>query len=107
MPVVGNVIPEERGTRSRPVMQSVISDGRGTRSRPVVPAWFCAGVVGTCGWRAREGDRSAEHAYAADRFAREIVGFLTCFGGALAAADRQTVGRAPRQRLRLITAEWN
>ena len=42
----------------------------------------------------REGDRVAEHAYAADRFAREIVGFLKVIGGALAAADRQPVGRA-------------
>jgi len=32
---------------------------------------------------------------AADRFAREIVGFLKVVGGALAAADRQTVGRQP------------
>ena len=38
--------------------------------------------------------RAAEHAYAADRFAREIVGFLKVVGGALAAADRQPVGRA-------------
>jgi len=38
-------------------------------------------------------DRAAEHAHAADRFAREIVGFLTPFGGALAAADGQAVGR--------------
>ena len=59
-----------------------------------MPAWFCACVVGACGWHSNERDRSAEHAYAADRFAREIVGFLTLFGGALAAADRQTVGRA-------------
>ena len=27
----------------------------------------------------KEGDRSAEHAHAADRFAREIEGFLTLF----------------------------
>jgi hypothetical protein len=58
-----------------------------------MPAWFSAGVVGACGWRASEGDRVAEHAYAADRFAREIGGFLKVVGGALAAADRQTVGR--------------
>ena len=37
---------------------------------------------------------AAEHAVAADRFAREIVGFLTPFGGALAAAERQSVGPA-------------
>src|SRR4051812_42414302 len=38
-------------------------------------------------------DRSAEHAVAADRFAPEIVRFLTHFGRALAAAERQPVGR--------------
>src|SRR4051794_18432775 len=38
-------------------------------------------------------DRSAEHAVAADRFAPEIVRFLTRFGRALAAAERQPVGR--------------
>jgi hypothetical protein len=37
--------------------------------------------------------RAAEHAYAADRFAREIVGFLKVLGSALAAADRQPVRR--------------
>jgi hypothetical protein len=35
----------------------------------------------------------AQHAHAADRFAREIVGFLTRFGSALAAADAQPVRR--------------
>ena len=55
--------------------------------------WYRAGVVGGCGWRANDDDRVAEHAYAADRFAREIVGFLKVVGGALAAADRQPVGR--------------
>jgi hypothetical protein len=38
-------------------------------------------------------DWSAEHAVAADRFAREIVGFLKVVGGALAAAERQSVRR--------------
>ena len=38
-------------------------------------------------------DRVAEHAVAADRFAREIVRFLKVVGGALAAAERQLVGR--------------
>jgi hypothetical protein len=33
----------------------------------------------------------AQPAVAVDRFAREIVGFLNVIGGALAAADRQTV----------------
>jgi len=36
-------------------------------------------VVGTCGWHPNDGDRSAEQAVAADRFAREIVRFLTHF----------------------------
>ena len=39
-------------------------------------------------------DRSAEHAVAADRFAREIVRFLAVCGDALAAAERQSVGPA-------------
>jgi hypothetical protein len=42
-----------------------------------MPAWFPEGVVGACGWRPEMVDRDAEHAYAADRFAREIVAFLT------------------------------
>ena len=58
-----------------------------------MPAWYQDGVVGACGWRASDGDRDAEHAYAADRCAHEIVGFLKVVGGALAAADRHTVGR--------------
>jgi hypothetical protein len=36
-------------------------------------------------------DRDAEHAAVADRFAREIGGFLTRFSSALAAAKRQPV----------------
>jgi hypothetical protein len=57
----------------------------------------CAGVI-LCRrgalMRAAEGNErpAAEQAHAADRFAREIVPFLTRFGGALAAADGQTVG---------------
>ena len=44
--------------------------------------------------RAAKGNEkpAAEHAHAADRCAREIAGFLTRFGGALAAADGQSVG---------------
>ena len=34
------------------------------------------------GGKLSDGDRSAEHAYAADRFAREIVRILTVFLGA-------------------------
>jgi len=63
-------------------------------------------VVGRCGWRASEGDRVAEHAYAADRCAREIVGFLKARRGALAAADRQAVGRQPIQALIPCTARY-
>ena len=40
----------------------------------------------------RMASRAAEHAYAADRFARAIVGFWEARRGALAAADRQPVG---------------
>ena len=54
--------------------------------------WYRAGVVGGCGWRANDDDRVAEHAYAADRCAREIGGFLKARRGARAAADRQAVG---------------
>jgi len=72
--------------------------------------WYRAGVVGGCGWRANDDDRVAEHAYAADRFAREIVGFLKVVGSALAAADRQTVGRpssVPLSRLgRCSLVRW-
>jgi hypothetical protein len=42
-------------------------------------------------------DGAAEHAVAADRFAREIAGFLKVIGGALAAAERQSVG--PKAKL--------
>jgi len=37
---------------------------------------------------------AAEQAVAADRFAREIVGFLKSSCSALAAAERQALGRA-------------
>jgi hypothetical protein len=39
-------------------------------------------------------ESATEHAVAADRFAREIVPFLKRIGGALAAAERQSVGPA-------------
>jgi len=39
--------------------------------------------------------RAAEPADAADRFAHEIVGFLTVVLGALAAAEHQTVSPLP------------
>src|SRR5438034_11666215 len=55
------------------------------------------GTVGVwsahAGGNPKEGERSAEHAHAADRFAREIVGILARFRGALAAADGQAVRR--------------
>ena len=54
-------------------------------------------MVGGYEWQASDDDRDAEHAYAADRCAREILAFLKVVGGALAAADRQTV-RHPWQR---------
>ena len=44
----------------------------------------------------RMASRDAEHAVAADRCAREILAFLTHFGGALAAAERQAVRRPGR-----------
>ena len=48
---------------------------------------------------------AAEHAHAADRFARKIVGFLKVIGGALAAADGQAVGRLPfRKRVSFFRA---
>jgi hypothetical protein len=58
-------------------MQGVVADGCDTDRTPVVPTWFQDGVVGACGWQASDGDRVAEQAVAADRFAREIVRFLT------------------------------
>ncbi len=51
-----------------------------------MPVWSVSAVDNP-----NDGGRSAEHAVAADRFAREIVPFLTRFGGALAAAERQAV----------------
>jgi hypothetical protein len=49
-----------------------------------------------------DGDRSAEHAHAADRFAREIVGFLTRF----AVRSRRLIGR-PLGRYRINrTTYW-
>jgi hypothetical protein len=42
-----------------------------------VEVWWCAGVVGQCGRHVKAGGRRAEHAHAADRFAREIIAILT------------------------------
>ena len=57
--------------------------------RRVMPAWYQDGVVGACGWYANEGCRSAEHAHAADRCAREIVRILTV----LVVRSRRLMGR--------------
>jgi hypothetical protein len=57
----------------------VIPDVRDTDRTLVVQMWYCAGVVGACSWRSNDSDRSAEHAHAADRCAREIVGILSGF----------------------------
>jgi hypothetical protein len=48
---------------------------------------------------------AAEHAYAADRFAREIVGVLTVFLGALAAADRQPVSLTTAKLIERLVGE--
>jgi hypothetical protein len=47
---------------------------------------------------------TAEHGIAADRFAREIVGFLKASPGALAAAECQIVGPLPHQPYHLLQA---
>lgn len=83
------MLPDARNSRSSLVVQRVILDGRGSDRTPVVPACFCAGVAST----PRTVARAAEHAYAADRFAHEIVPFLKASSSALAAADRHTVRR--------------
>jgi hypothetical protein len=44
--------------------------------------WYYSGVVGACGWRVSDGDRDAEHAAVADRFAHEIGGILAGFPSA-------------------------
>jgi predicted 3-demethylubiquinone-9 3-methyltransferase (glyoxalase superfamily) len=62
-----------------------------------VPAWFHAGVVGGCGWRASDGDRVAEHAYAADRFAREIVGFLKAVPARSRQLNAKPLGEDPNK----------
>ena len=72
---------------SRPVVQGVIPDGRDPDRTLVMPAWYHAGVVGTCWWHTNDGSRAAEHAVPADRCAREIVAFLNASPSALAAAE--------------------
>ena len=60
-------------------MQGVIPDVRGSDRGPLcqrdrVPVWPV-----DAGDNPSVAGRSAEHAHATDRFAREIVPFLTCF----------------------------
>jgi hypothetical protein len=84
------------GVVRRPVVQTARC-GEGDLVLGVIPmnaryaAWFRAGVVQSCGRQMGTSDQRAEHAHAADRFAREIVGFLEVSPGALAAADGQAV----------------
>jgi hypothetical protein len=72
------------GVVRRPVMLMARREKR-DRVRRVIPAnarravWYCAGVVRSCGWSHGTVSQRAEHAHAADRFAREIEGFLTRF----------------------------
>jgi len=101
-PVVLIVRSEEIDTRwawfqidaryaSRGFVLDVVPDRVPLCRRDTRGAWFqiaacCAGVVpGRCGRRmlvaTQKADRAAEHGIAADRFAREIVGFLTVFLG--------------------------
>ena len=74
-------IPAARGSRSRPVVPRVLPEARDSVQGPFcrrgsVPVWSAQ-----AGGTPSEGGRSAEHAYAADRCAHEIVGFLTVFLG--------------------------
>ena len=57
-----------------------------------MPAWFRAGVVADAGGE-RGKATGAPNTPMQPTASREIVGFLTPCGGALAAADRHTVGR--------------
>jgi hypothetical protein len=82
----------------------VIPTARPSCRRSTVRGWSALAVGNP-----NDGDRSAEHGVAADRFAREIVGFWHTPCGALAAAEHQTVGRrimaTPNKRLSLRTFE--
>jgi hypothetical protein len=72
------------GVGGRPVVL-IARCARCGRVRGVIPAnarrarWFRAGVVRSYGWLFGTRDQRAEHAHAADRFAREIKGFLIRF----------------------------
>jgi hypothetical protein len=83
-------------------VQDVIPFWRGSAERPScrrdpVQVWS-AHAAG----KPKESGRSAEHAVAADRFAREIVPFLKMSHGALAAAERQAVRRNIQLRIKLM-----
>ena len=78
-PVLGRVIVCWAWFRLTPVMPGVIPDGRDTDERSLCQVCYHAGVVGACHSHPNELDRSAEHAVAADRFAREIVEFWIHF----------------------------
>jgi hypothetical protein len=67
------------GLVRRPVVLLARREKR-DRVRCVIPAnvrrarWLRAGLVRSCGWLLGTTGQRAEHAHAADRFAREIVG---------------------------------
>src|SRR3954447_20105084 len=64
------------------------------RLAPGVPAWYCAGVVGTCySQPKRQRPDGAPNMPLQPTASREIVGFLTRLLCALAAAERQPVRR--------------
>src|SRR4051812_4281311 len=90
---MGSLTPDVRDSRSMPVVPrvvlccvwfqieagyaGVIPDARGSGQTPVVLAWCCADVVHSWGWQPKERLGPAEQLVPADRFAREIGGFLT------------------------------
>ena len=61
--------------------------------------WFRAGVVHSCGRQIGTRDQRAEHAHAADRFARKIVGFLAL----CAVRSRRLMGKPFGRRDRCFT----
>ena len=68
-------------------MQGVIPDERGTDESPLCRRGTMREWSAHAGGNPNVADRSAEQAVAADRFAREIVGFLKASPGALVAAE--------------------
>ena len=66
-----SVVPTERPSCRRDRVPGVVPpDARRA-------AWFRAEVMRSCGRQKGTRDQRAEHAHAADRFAREIIRFLT------------------------------